>query len=84
MSIVNFAVPKPLEKIITQTMKERGIVSKAEFFRFAAFHFIDHLHEAKHTDDEYEEVMNSLATAIQARYQKKGLPSLEEQLSDLR
>ena len=84
MSIVNFEVPKPLEKKITQTMKERGIVSKAEFFRFAAFHFIDHLNEMRHTNDEYEKVMNTLSTAIQTRYQKKRLPSLEKQFSDLR
>lgn len=84
MSIVNFAVPAPLEKKISRTMKEQGFVSKAEFFRFAAIHFISHIQDDGKTDDEYEKVMNSLSDALHKRFHGKKLPSLEEQFSDLR
>ena len=39
MSIVNFAVSKPLEQKINQAIKEYGFASKAEFFRFLAINF---------------------------------------------
>jgi len=84
MAMVNFAVPTPLEKKIDKAMKDQGIVSKAEFFRFAAFHFLEHLYEDRSTDDEYERVMNDLASKIRAYARTHRLPSLEEQFSDLR
>lgn len=84
MSIVNFAVPIPLEKKISQAMKEQGFVSKAEFFRFAAIHFIHHIQDDKKKDDGYKKVMNNLSNALHKRFHGKKLPSLEEQFSDLR
>lgn len=84
MSIVNFAVPTPLEKKISQAMKEQGFVSKAEFFRFAAIHFIHHIRDNKKPDDEFERAMNGLSSAVHKRFHGKKLPSLEEQFSDLR
>lgn len=43
MSIVNFAIPKTLEKRIEQTIKEQGFSSKAEFFRSIAINYITNL-----------------------------------------
>jgi len=84
MAIVNFAVPAPLDERIGQAMKERGIVSKAEFFRFAAFHFLEHICDDQKEDDEYERVMNELGAKLRTYVKSHTLPSLEEQFADLR
>lgn len=84
MTVVNFAVPTPLDKRIGHAMKDQGIVSKAEFFRFAAFHFLEHLYDSRTTNDEYERVMNELAVKLRTYATTNDLPTLEDQLADLR
>ncbi|MDO8435067.1 MAG: hypothetical protein Q7S89_00040 [bacterium] len=85
MAIVNFSVPKQLEKRVETTIKEKGFASKAEFFRFAAIHFMDVLtRPSRSVDDAYEVAMRQLTHAVQEKLRGKELPSLEDQLADLR
>ena len=85
MSIINFAISNPLEKKINQAIQEYGFASKAEFFRFLAFNFINKKSETQLAEDEeFEETMNELANVINKKYGGKKLPSLEEQFADLR
>jgi len=78
MTVINFTITKPLEKKINKAIKEQGFTSKAEFFRFAAFQY---LQETK--DQEYEETMKSLARALELKYKGKKMLPLEEQLEDI-
>lgn len=82
MAIINFAVPENLAKRIDRTIKENGFASKAEFFRFAAVHFLDLVQKPAPSEDER---FAFLQTAIQAevvrRYKGKKLPNLKTQLS---
>lgn len=80
MSIINFAIAKPLEKKINQTIKSQGFASKAEFFRFAAMRYIE---EQNENHPSFAAAADSLATAIQKKYRGKKLPSLEQQFADL-
>lgn len=84
MSIVNFAISAPLEGKINQVIQEYGFASKAEFFRFLAFNFINKETEHKLSEEEeFEKTMNELACTISAKYEGKKLPSIEEQFADL-
>ena len=84
MSIVNFTIPKPLEKKVETAIKDQGFASKAEFFRFAALYFVQKLYQFNTpVDEEYARAMNQLASTIRRKYRGKKLPSLEEQLADV-
>ncbi len=84
MAIVNFAIPLTLEKRIQQTIKNKGFVSKAEFFRFAAIYFMDVIEKPfKNEDDRFLYLTENLTKEIQEKHKGKKLPSLEEQLSDV-
>lgn len=52
MSIVNFAIPKNLDKRVRDVIKHKGFASRAEFFRFAAIFFIDIADRQPKTIDE--------------------------------
>lgn len=85
MSVINFTVTKPLETRIKQAIKERGFTSKAEFFRFAALQLIERpIFSQSIPDDVYNRSLGKLGKAIKKKYRGKKLPSLEDQLSDLR
>ena len=84
MSIVNFAIPKTLEKQIDQTIKQKGFASKAEFFRFAALHFINVIDKPFVTEkDRFDYLTDEIEKSVIKRYKGKKLPSLEEQLVDV-
>lgn len=82
MSIVNFAVPRPLEKKIAQVIKTQGFASKAEFFRFAALHYIQNLREDI-SQEEFENSIRSFKSTLEKVTSKKKFPSLKEQLADI-
>jgi len=85
MAIINFSVPKQLEKRVDSTIKEKGFASKAEFFRFAAIHFMDVLtRPSRSVDDAYEIVMRQLTHIVQKKLRGKELPSLEDQMADFK
>ena len=81
MAIVNFNITKPLEKKITQAIKARGFISKAEFFRFAAWRYLDNMNDT--TQEELDEAVQELSFALQKKFKDKKLPSLREQIADL-
>ncbi len=84
MAIANFTLPKTLERRIANTLKEKGFASKAEFFRFAAIHFMDVLHRPIVSEQErFDYLTGALREEITVRYRGKKLPSLEEQLAEL-
>lgn len=83
MAIVNFSLPKTLERRISSSIKEKGFASKAEFFRFAAVHFLDVIHKPFASEDERMEYLTSaLARELRERFHNKKLPSAREQLAD--
>lgn len=84
MSVVNFSVTKPFEKKINEAIKTYGFSSKAEFFRFAAFRFVEELKTHSSDEEEYERSMKALSARLKKKYSKKSPPSLEDQLADLR
>ena len=79
MSIVNFAISKPLEKQVNQTIKEKGFASKAEFFRFLAFRFFD---KEENYDKEIGQLVKEI-NEISKKIDTSKIPSLEDQLADL-
>ena len=91
MAIINFQVTKQLEKKITQAVKTQGFTSKAEFFRFLALNFLNRVQPM--ADDEiiddigqekFDSEIKKLTDVLHQATKGKKLPSLEEQLSDLR
>jgi len=84
MAIVNFAIPKNLEKRVEHTVKEKGFVSKAEFFRFAAIYFMDILgRRAGNEEDRFKHLADVLEQELSERYRGKRIPSASEQLADV-
>lgn len=66
MAIINFTVPKTLEKQITTTIKNKGFASKAEFFRCAAVYFIKLMQEPMTEVDP--EVLDSIIVEARKDY----------------
>lgn len=66
MAIINFSVPKNLEKQISSTIKDKGFASKAEFFRCAAVYFIK-LMQGPVTDVD-PEVLDSIVLEARKEY----------------
>ncbi len=84
MTIVNFAIPKILDKRIGHTIKEKGFASKAEFFRFAALYFMDMAEKkAVNEDAKLNYLVSEIAREVTTNYRGKKLPSIEEQLANL-
>lgn len=82
MAIVNFAIPRTLERKVDQVIREDGFMSKAEFFRFAVLSYIN-WRQNDITQEEYEESVKDLKQAMQEKLKEKKLPSLEEQLANI-
>ncbi|HEY4483373.1 MAG TPA: hypothetical protein VI953_04345 [Candidatus Paceibacterota bacterium] len=82
MATINFLIPDVLNKQISKTIRKRGFASKAEFFRMAAFNYIN----AKE-DVTVEERLAALTQAIKEevsrKYKGRRLPSAREQLANL-
>lgn len=84
MAIVNFSIPKALERRINKIISEKGFASKAEFFRYSAIHYIDVVSTSTTEDEKrFEELSRSIDEVIEKKFKGKKLPSLEEQLKDL-
>lgn len=84
MAVVNFTIPKNLEKRVTDTVKEKGFVSKAEFFRFAAIYFMDILERRARSEEErFAYLTESLKKEILEYYRSRKPASLKEQLADV-
>ena len=84
MSVVNFSIPKRLEKRVEETIQEKGFASKAEFFRFAAMYFMDILdRKTKNEDEHFEYLTSVLQDEISENYRGKKIVSLREQMADV-
>ena len=84
MSVVNFSIPKKLEKRVEETIQEKGFASKAEFFRFAAMYFMDILdRKTKNEDERFEYLTSVLQDEISENYRGKKIASLREQMADV-
>jgi len=84
MSIVNFSIPAALERRVTETIQQKGLTSKAEFFRFAALHFLEVIEKPAISEEErFAFLTKALRAEIKSRFRGKKLPSLKEQLSDI-
>lgn len=84
MSIVNFSIPRTLEQKVKQTVKEKGFMSKAEFFRFTAIKYIDEASKLPLDDNPRIAYLTSALEDLLKRKFKRGkLPSVEKQLSKL-
>jgi metal-responsive CopG/Arc/MetJ family transcriptional regulator len=83
MAIVNFAVKKPLDQKIKKALKEHGFNSKAEFFRLAAINFLQSENKRIDEDERMNYLASKLRRTIIRNIDKKKLPSLEKQLSDI-
>jgi len=83
MPVVNFTIPKQLDKRILQTMKEKGVASRSEFFRFAAIYFMDVIEKPFAEEDaRFDYLVSNLKKELKG-YGKKKLSSAREQLADL-
>ena len=84
MSIVNFSIPESLEQRIREVMAQKGFVSKAEFFRFAAIYFIDIVDKPKIDEEKrFDFLAEMLSKKVSEKYRNKDLPSVEDQLADV-
>lgn len=84
MSIVNFAVAKPLEQKINNAIKEYGFASKAEFFRFLAINFLNTNQGLPLENDiEIACLVDKIEKAANKKFSGKTLPSIKDQLADL-
>lgn len=84
MAIVNFSIPRNLEKRVESTVRERGFASKAEFFRFAAIYFMDILgRRAGNEEERFQHLTKALQQEIFQRYRGQKLSALKEQLADV-
>jgi len=84
MSIVNFSIPKTLEQIISQTIKEKGLASKAEFFRFAAVNYLDEACKLPLNDNfKIGWLSSALDEALYKKFKNRRLPSVKKQLAKL-
>ena len=84
MAVINFAVPKVLQKRIDKTIKEKGFASKAEFFRFAAVQLLDTIQRpVASEDDRFLALTQAMKREIAKKYKGKDIPDVEKQLADL-
>jgi len=84
MAVINFTVPKILERRVEQTIRQKGFASKAEFFRTAAIQFLDALNKpALDENDRFQCLTDKLNEEIEKTYRDKKIASAQEQLNDL-
>lgn len=84
MPIVNFSVPKTLDRRVAKTIAAKGFSSKAEFFRFAAVHFMDVVNKPFASEDErFDYLVKEIQKKVVEKYGGRKLPSARAQLSDI-
>ncbi len=85
MSIVNFSIPKVLERRIKNVMTRKGFPSKAELFRFAVMRYVDDV-EQMPLDNNHKiaALSQQLEEQLNNKIDPKSLPSIKKQLSKLK
>ncbi|MDC1205237.1 ribbon-helix-helix domain-containing protein [Candidatus Pacebacteria bacterium] len=83
MSVINFSIPKVLEGRVEKTIKEKGFVSKAEFFRMAAMYFLEHGASPINPEKRSEQLTRAIKEEVVHKYKGRKIPSAQKQLADL-
>lgn len=83
MSIVNFSIPKTLERRVEKAIKEKGFLSKAEFFRVAAFYFLEHGVATVDENVRTTFLTEAIKKEVLEKYADTKTPSVRKQLSDV-
>lgn len=82
MSIVNFSVPKILDRKIKRVVSKKGFSSKAEFFRFAAIRYLDETEKRPLEGNRRIVALTSeLEKELVTKIGSKPLPSIKKQLA---
>jgi len=80
MATINFLIPKALERQVNETIRKRGFASKAEFFRMAAFNYLN-TGEKVTAEERLDALTKAIKEEVSRKYKGKKLPSLDEQLA---
>jgi len=83
MSIVNFSIPRVLERRVEKTIKEKGFVSKAEFFRMAAMYFLEADTLPMNEEKRLHYLTDAIKQEVIQKYHGKRIPSVRKQLTDI-
>jgi len=84
MPIINFTIPKILEKRVDTVIKVKGFTTKAEFFRFAAMSFIEtNEKESISKDERIACLTDAISKEVIRKYKNKKVPAIRKQLIDL-
>ncbi|MEK9130887.1 MAG: hypothetical protein AAB429_02095 [Patescibacteria group bacterium] len=84
MAIINFSIPKTLEKQVSQTVLKKGFASRAEFFRVAAIDFIGRAeHPSQSSDESIARLVQAISAEVSKKSYKKNSSSVRQQLSDI-
>ncbi len=82
MSIVNFAIPKTLDRRVKDVVKRRGFQSRAELFRYAVLHYLDETDRGPLSHNvRIAALSDQLAEALEARVGTRRLPSVRQHLA---
>ena len=83
MSIINFSIPKTLEKRVENAIQKKGFSSKAEFFRMAAMYFLDANTMPMTAENTTQYLIEAIKQEVVQKYRGKKIPSVEKQLADI-
>ena len=84
MAVVNFSIPKNLQRRVESTVRKKGFASRAEFFRFAAIYFMDILERRTGSEEErFEYLTEALRKEVLEYCPGKRIPPLSDQLADV-
>ena len=84
MAIVNFSIPKTLEKRIDAVINKKGFATKAEFFRFSAFYFMDLADKPFANEDaRFHYLVETIRHEVTQQLKGKQLPSTRKRLADI-
>lgn len=81
MAIVNFSINRKLEEEVNKAIEEKGFHSKAEFFRFAAFNYLQKISRVSE-DEEFTSLTNKLTKLLKEKVDVNDLSSFEEQMKN--
>lgn len=85
MAIINFSIPKTLERRVKETVRKKGFPSKAELFRFAVINYLDEAEKARLENNTKIAVLSQkLEAEIVKKLGSKPIPSVEKQMKRIK
>ena len=82
MPTINFIIPTALNKQVETTIRKRGFASKAEFFRMAAFNYMN-ANEKVSAEERLDALTKAIKEEVERKYWGRKLPSAREQLANI-